>query len=210
MGGNQPIVLDDPVNSLDDILIERFANRLSKMQNQIIVFTHNVLFNEAMTDERRFKVYRNPATSRAGARTMKKHVLVYDVLISGNAFGYILGDTKRRTKFYLDRAQDKLSATPVTDEKGIVDDLRMAVEWAIDEVVFRGLAPRRFKGSELTDWGKMELMASAGNANVIELHDIYDQLSGVGSHLGYSSYVSSATVSRLQGLHTRIETVFNS
>lgn len=210
MGSNQPIVLDDPVNSFDDILIERFAHRLSKMQNQIIVFTHNVLFKEAMTDERRFKVYRNPATSRAGSRTMKIHVLVYDVLTSGNAFGYILGGADRRTKFYLDRAQDKLSAMPVTDEKGIVDDLRMAVEWAIDEVVFRGLVPRRFKGSELTDWGKMELMASAGNAIVIELHDIYDQLSGMGIHLGYSSYVTSATVSSLQGLHTRIEAVFNS
>lgn len=210
MGGNQPIVLDDPVNSLDDILIERFANRLNKMQNQIMVFTHNVLFKEAITDERRFKVYRNPATSRAGSRTMKIHVLVYDVLTSGNAFGYILGGADRRTKFYLDRAQDKLSAMPVTDEKGIVDDLRMAVEWAIDEVVFRGLAPRRFKGNELTDWGKMELMASAGNANVIELHDIYEQLSGMGIHLGNSSYVTSATVSRLQGLHTIIETVFNS
>ena len=209
-GGTQPIVLDDPVNSLDDILIERFAHRLSKMQNQIIVFTHNVLFKEALTDERCFKVYRDPATSRAGTRTTKKHVLAYDVLTSGYAFGYILGDTNRRTKFYLDRAQDKLSATPVTDEKGIVDDLRMAVEWAIDEVVFRGLAPRRFKGSELTDWGQMELMTGVGAANVKELHDIYNQLSGLGSHLGYSSYVLSATVSRLQALHTRIETVFSS
>lgn len=145
-----------------------------------------------------------------GLGQRKKHVLAYDVLTSGYAFGYILGDTNRRTKFYLDRAQDKLSATPVTDEKGIVDDLRMAVEWAIDEVVFRGLAPRRFKGSELTDWGQMELMTGVGAANVKELHDIYNQLSGLGSHLGYSSYVLSATVSRLQALHTRIETVFSS
>ena len=210
MGGSQPLVLDDPVNSLDDILIERFAHRLSKMQNQIIVFTHNVLFKEALMDKRRFSVFRDPVISRTNPRFTNKHVLAYEVLTSSVAYGYIQADKEKKTKFYLDRAQDKLSSTPVTDEKGIGDDLRMAVEWAIDEVVFRGLAPRRFKGSENTEWGKMELMTGAGTANVIELHDIYNQLSGMGVHLGYSSYVSSATVSRLQALHTRIETVFRS
>ena len=97
---------------------------------------------------------------------------------------------------------------PVTNEKGIVDDLRMAAEWAIDEVVFRGLAPRRFKGSDLTDWATMEAMTSIGSNNVKELHDVYDQLSSVGSHLGYMSYVSAATVTKLQNLHNKIKTVY--
>lgn len=208
MAVKQPIVLDDPVNSLDDIFIERFVHRLSKIENQIVVFTHSVLFLEALTDMRRFKVYNSPQVPRNGATTNKTHVLVYDVLTSGTAFGYIQGHVEKKTLFYLDKAKEKLSAMPVTNEKDIVDDLRMAVEWAIDEVVFRGLAPRRFKGSDLTDWATMEAMTSIGNNNVIELHDVYDQLSGIGSHLGYMSYVSTATVSKLQNLYSKIETVY--
>lgn len=208
MAVKQPIVLDDPVNSLDDIFIERLVHRLSKIENQIVVFTHSVLFLEALTDMRRFKVYNSPQVSRNGATTNKTHVLVYDVLTSGTAFGYIQGHVEKKTMFYLDKAKEKLSAMPITNEKDIVDDLRMAVEWAIDEVVFRGLAPRRFKGSDLTDWATMEAMTNIGNNNVIELHDVYDQLSGIGSHLGYMSYVSTATVSKLQNLYSKIETVY--
>ena len=208
MAVKQPIVLDDPVNSLDDIFIERFAHKLSQIDHQVVVFTHSVLLLEALTDIRRFKVYRAPIVSRTGATTNKTHVLAYDVLTSGTAFGYIQGHVEKKTLFYLDKAQEKLSAVPVTNEKGIVDDLRMAVEWAIDEVVFRGLAPRRFKGSDQTDWSMMEAMTNVGPNNVRELRDVYDQLSAMGSHLGYMSYVSTATVTKLQKLHSRIETVY--
>ena len=207
MAVKQPIVLDDPVNSLDDIFIERFAHKLSKIENQVVVFTHSVLFLEAMTDSRHFKVFKDTLVSRAASRSHNKHELAYEVLTSGDAFGYIVNYVDKKTLFFLDRAQDKLSAKPVSDIKGIVDDLRMAVEWAIDEVVFRGLAPRRFKGSDLTDWDKMEKMANSGPQNVIELHDIYDQLSSL-IHLGYTTYASSATVTKLQNLHGKIMTVY--
>ena len=53
----QPIIFDDPVNSLDSAIIQAFTNRLNELPNEIIVFTHNVLFMEALTDERQFKVY---------------------------------------------------------------------------------------------------------------------------------------------------------
>ena len=208
MSVKQPIVLDDPVNSLDDIFIERFAHKLSKIENQVVVFSHSVLFLEAMTDSRRFKVFKDSIVSRSRTRTHNKHELVYDALTSGTAYGYIVNHIDKKTMFFLDRAQEKLSAMPVTNEKGIVDDLRMAAEWAIDEVVFRGLAPRRFKGSDLTDWATMEAMTSIGSNNVKELHDVYDQLSSVGSHLGYMSYVSAATVTKLQNLHNKIKTVY--
>jgi len=207
MAVKQPIVLDDLVNSLDDIFIERFAHKLSKIENQVVVFTHSVLFLEAMTDSRHFKVFKDTLVSRAASRSHNKHELAFEVLTSGDAFGYIINYVDKKTLFFLDRAQDKLSAKPVSDIKGIVDDLRMAVEWAIDEVVFRGLAPRRFKGSDLTDWDKMEKMANSGPQNVIELHDIYDQLSSL-IHLGYTTYASSATVTKLQNLHGKIMTVY--
>lgn len=203
----QPIILDDPVNSLDDIFIERLTHRLSRLSNQIVIFTHSILFQEALTDERRFKVYYDPTKTRRNATTAKKHVLVYDVLTSSDRFGYVLGRDVKKTKYYLEKADQKLSATPVTDMKGIVDDLRFALEWSIDEVVFRGLAPHRFKGSELTDWDEMRAMATAGANNIDDLQDAYNQLSSI-LHVGFMSYVSPGNVTQLRGIYNKILAVY--
>lgn len=84
----------------------------------------------------------------------------------------------------------------------------MAAEWAIDEVIFRGLPTRRFKGSENTDWTTMMNMVNAGDANVREIKGIYDQLSGMGSHLGYSSYAATPSPATLQTIHDDLMTVY--
>jgi energy-coupling factor transporter ATP-binding protein EcfA2 len=205
----QPIIFDDPVNSLDASIIQAFTNRLSEMTNEIIIFTHNVLFMEDLTDDRQFKVYDDPVTDRTKATTPKRHVLAYDVLTNLEKTGFVLGRKKKKTLFYLDSANAKLNIRgPITDVKSIVEDLRMAVEWAIDEVIFRGLPTRRFKGSELTDWITMEAMASAGVDIVRDLKSNYDQLSGMGVHLGTSSYTAPPSPARLQTVHDDIERIF--
>ena len=38
---NNPIILDDPVNSLDHFITAKLVERLSKLGNQIIIFSHN-------------------------------------------------------------------------------------------------------------------------------------------------------------------------
>ena len=202
----QPLVFDDPVNSLDSYIISAFARILSEVDNQVVVFTHNILLQEALTDERRFKVYYSTPSGRA--TTSKKHVWFYDVLNSVDNFGFVLWNENKKTLFYLTKANEKLASTPVTDIKGIVDDLRMAVEWAIDEVVFKGLASRRFKGSEVTDWLTMENMASAGPDKVRELKRIYGELSAMGIHVGYSAYAASPSPRVLKRLSDDIMVVF--
>ncbi len=42
-----PIILDDPVNSLDHRIAGKFAQRLLKLDNQVILFNHNRLFLDA-------------------------------------------------------------------------------------------------------------------------------------------------------------------
>lgn len=205
----QPIIFDDPVNSLDGSIIQAFTNRLGELPNEIIIFTHNVLFMEALTDERKFKVYDDPAIDRTKATTSKRRVLAYDVLTNLEKTGFVLGRKNKKTLFYLDLANAKLNIRgPITDVKNIVEDLRMAVEWAIDEVIFRGLPTRRFKGSEPTDWITMEAMASAGVDIVRDLKSNYDQLSGMGVHLGTSSYTAPPSPATLQAIHDDIERIF--
>lgn len=211
MAVKQPIIFDDPVNSLDAVIIQKFAGRLRDMHSAVVVFTHNILLMEALTDERHFKVYGNPSTDRTIATTTKKHVLVYDVLINSRNVGFIAGRNKRKTLFYLELAQNAIStAAPLTNLNGIVGDLRMAVEWAIDEVIFRGLAPHRFKGSELNDWERMSDMVTGGAQNVEDLKTNYNALSAMGAHLGYSSYAVTPTPTALQAIHDDILRIYNS
>ena len=62
----QPIVFDDPVNSLDASIIQYFTNRIRDLDCEVVVFTHNVLLMEALTDSRQFKIYYNPDANRSG------------------------------------------------------------------------------------------------------------------------------------------------
>lgn len=202
----QPIIFDDPVNSLDAVIIQAFANRIHELSCEVVVFSHNILLLEALTDERHFKVYDVPGTIRTSA---KKHVLVYDVLQNASRVGCIVGHKTKKTLFYLNLANTDLSsAIPLSNLDGVVHNLRMAVEWAIDEVIFRGLAPHRFKGSENNDWNGMRAMASGGDQNVIDLKTNYDELSSMGAHVGASSYVVTPTPAKLQAIHDDIMRIY--
>lgn len=206
----QPIVFDDPVNSLDASIIQFFANKIRDLDCEVVVFTHNVLLMEALTDKRHFDVFNSAAANRTEPRFNKKHLVVYDVLTDLQYVGYVVDRKLKKTKFYLDSAQTKLSVTgPITNIDSIVADLRMAAEWAIDEVIFWGLPTRRFKGSEGTSWTKMASMTNAGDANVREIKRIYDLLSGMtGIHLGYSAYSSVPSPPVLQTIHDDLLNVY--
>lgn len=206
----QPIVFDDPVNSLDASIIQYFANRIRDLDSEAIVFTHNVLLMEALTDKRHFDVFNSATANRTDPRFNKKHLVVYDVLTDLQYVGYVVDRKVMKTKFYLDSAQAKLNVpAPTMNIDSIVADLRMAAEWAIDEVIFWGLPTRRFKGSEGTSWTRMASMANAGDANVSEIKRNYNLLSGMtGIHLGYSAYATVPSPATLQTIHDDLLNVY--
>ena len=211
MAVKQPIIFDDPVNSLDNIIIQAFAERLSRMDCEVVVFTHNILLMEALTDKRKFKVYYDPSANRSAATTAKKHVLMYDIVANDNNTGFVMGASAKKTKFFLDRANSALAtAGPLSNVNHIISDLRMAVEWAIDEVVFRGLVPHRFKGNQQIDWQGLRDMASAGDQNINDLKTNYDKLSTMGMHLGIASYAVTPTPAGLQAIHDDILRIIDS
>ena len=136
---------------------------------------------------------------------------MYEVLTTAYNVGFIVGYSEKKTLFFLNSANRALSSTtPVSSLDGVVHDLRMAVEWAIDEVVFRGLSPNRYKGSQNIDWAGMRDMASAGIQNVVDLKRNYDDLSSMGAHVGASSYVVTPTPAKLQAIHDDILRIYRS
>ena len=183
----QPVVFDDPVNSLDAQIIQNFADRIVNLAktNQVIIFTHNDLLMYELVEHRDVKVFKNQTSSRVSPKT---HMLAYDVCADINAKGYILPHDKRKSDYFLDLADQSLQVSPFLSSEPTIIYMRRAIEELVDEKVFNNLAPLRFRGHNANiEWIKMENMVNAGQAGVDkvrELRRIHDKLSGRGIHSG--------------------------
>lgn len=68
-----PIILDDPVNSLDHKIAANFANRLLSLENQLLIFNHNRLFQNAFETAKAGHVCK---TIDSACNKQGKHILV--------------------------------------------------------------------------------------------------------------------------------------
>lgn len=191
----QPIVFDDPVNSLDAQIIQNFAERIVNLAktNQVIIFTHNDILMYELIEHKDVTVFKNPTIHRSSP---KVHLLAYDVCADINAKGYIMPHEKRKSDYFLDLADRFLHVTPFLSSEPTIIYLRRAIEELIDEKVFNNLTPLRFRGHNANiEWLKMENMVNAGASGVTKIRDlrrIHDRLSGRGVHSGVLPTLSQA------------------
>lgn len=73
----QPVIFDDPVNSLDACVIGMFANRIVQMSSPIILFTHNTQLLAEIKYADNVDLYKDSSSTR---RAGKRGVLIYEVL----------------------------------------------------------------------------------------------------------------------------------
>ena len=74
---SNPIIFDDPVNSLDYKIASKFAQRILKLDNQTIVFTHNKLFLDAFETAKSHHVCKN--YDGGCSNNSKPHIYLYSV-----------------------------------------------------------------------------------------------------------------------------------
>ncbi|WMB29675.1 AAA family ATPase [Streptococcus didelphis] len=84
------LIFDDPVNSLDNRMMNKFIKLLLELENQIIIFSHNQYFFDLLTTQKQLlhsckENNYNGCTNKSG-----KHLLIYEVSSDGiNDAGYI-------------------------------------------------------------------------------------------------------------------------
>ena len=202
----QPLVFDDPVNSLDNKIVQNFANMISKINGQVILFTHNAQLLALLKekDKHEFKIYENSSTPRTAAG--KIHVLIYDIVAnSPHDPGFVINHKDYKSKYYLDEAVNILAANPVMhNTRTLVDTLRIAVEWMVDEVIFYNQQPLAFRGFTNIPWAKIEQMVQFDPVHVSELHTIYNKLSNTGAHVGFGGVFNPLTRGELEGIKNRL------
>lgn len=72
-----PIILDDPVNSLDHFITAKLVERLSKLGNQIIIFSHNLLLQTSLVNLR--GIHECGVNQKSSCRKPTKHLFMYSV-----------------------------------------------------------------------------------------------------------------------------------
>lgn len=183
------IVLDDPVNSLDNYIIERFAERLIDLDNQVILFTHNMRLMDFIYKSRKVSSY-SPSTSKSARTDRKKHVVAYQLQSRGYAKGVPLHYGEKMASIFLQWANEDLRNAENDDGFTIkaADNLRHAVEYLVDEKVFMGLTPCKYRGKyDVIPWEKLHFLRNV-TADTIEcLKQQYCRLSNGNAHLGEHS-----------------------
>lgn len=207
----QPLIFDDPVNSLDAQIIQSFANRIINSGIQTVVFTHNSLLQEMLTDTHKVIIYKKTSVGRPAASAIglgRQHIIVNDVVISAQSCGFVLDHSDKKTLFYLDEADAELAKTPPIKTKEANDNLREAVEWMIDEVVLNGVTPLRYRGNTPIPWKELKVVNSRGIDLVNKLYNCYNKLSSGGSHLGGVAYAAPLGPAELQIISAELRALY--
>lgn len=186
-----PIILDDPVNSLDNEIIANFVKRLVKLPNQIIVFTHNYWFANMLMDAGKKVKVSSKGTPSSLQSSRKKSIVSYKVYSQRNEKGLIAEYDKMDATFHLSVAKKCLERKPFVEADAFwaADHLRHAIENLIDEKIFLKLVPCRYRGgrNNAIRWEDLSNLSSVSEEMVECLHDCYSRLSGGGLHIGLSS-----------------------
>lgn len=200
-----PIIIDDPVNSLDSRIIAYFIERLSKLENQIILFSHNMQMTQLFRESTYFKHYcvsTNPIPPNA-----KKQSFEYTLIAQDKSHVGYVKDKCYDAQYYLDEADRLLSANPFMDNTSTVAHLRKAVEALVDDAVFRGINPVKYRGHSNIMWDNIKTMLTFPPKEIDNLHNVYKKLSSGGEHFGYAALVAPLDKVALQKISVYLRTL---
>ncbi|CAC9435603.1 AAA family ATPase [bacterium endosymbiont of Bathymodiolus sp. 5 South] len=199
-----PIILDDPVNSLDHKIAEKFAQRLLKLENQVILFNHNRLFLDAFETSKENHICKTIDTDCS--KSKGKHIRVYQVNSEGkNSKGVLVNYRSNRANNHLLEAKGLLSTSPFEDESKVAILLRKSVECMVDEVIFNNQLPTKYsnKNSRIA-WAELKKLNN--DSNIIDkLETIHGRVSGGAMHNGVEHEENPIVVDEFNGMVSNLE-----
>ena len=203
-----PIIFDDPVNSMDNKIAGNFAKSLLKIDNQIVIFSHNLLFLDSFRTSKNghiCKTYETICNKNRG-----RHIFVYEVRSYGkNKKGVI-------TKYLLDTPEECLKRIDkYLNEKDFNKEaecsilLRQTVELAIDAFIFKNQVPSRFSSNDSRfNWEELKKVGAKG-VDVDELRHIHDRCSGGEMHIGIERTYNPLTKEEIENMKNQLLEVLN-
>lgn len=202
---NNPIIFDDPVNSLDHRIASNFANRLLELENQIIVFTHNKLFLDAFETNKNNHICKN--YNGGCSDTKGKHIYLYNIQAEGiNSKGVVSLQKENKAKSHFESVKQYLNKSPFVEHNTVAAKLRKTIECLVDEKVFNNQVPTKFTSkNNRIHWDSLKLLNN-DNTLIDNLKDIHDRVSGGEMHNGTESEENPIEKEEFDEIVSRIET----
>lgn len=170
---NSPVIFDDPVNSLDHLIIDDVARRLIKLSKdrQVVIFTHSVLlFNSIM-------YFSKQPTFKSQSYKF------YNVKEEYGKTGVITEaeEEVNSVKTMIKKIEPLLNNTPKDiPESDIASDgygyLRSAIELCVEHEIFQGTVKRYQKNITLTSFVKVD--GGLLNQHKDKLNEIFERCCG--------------------------------
>lgn len=181
-----PVILDDPVNSLDHKIAANFADRLLSLQNQIIIFNHNRLFQNALETNKNGHICKT--IDSACSNNRGKHIIVYHVSSEGKSKkGILIFGRLNNVEGHLNKAKEALIKSPFCEHESVSSSMRKTIECLIDETVFKGVTPTKYSNkNNRIPWDKLKNIKCIP-ADIDTMHKIHDRVSGGCLHIGTES-----------------------
>lgn len=200
-----PIILDDPVNSLDHKIAANFANRLLALNNQLIIFNHNRLFQDAFETAKAGHICK---TIDSACNNQGKHILVYNVSSEGKSRKGVLSFYRTNTfNNHMDDAKRELLKSPFTEHSKVSALLRKSVECLIDETVLNGVTPTKYSNkNNRIHWDKLKDLKCVPE-NIEKMRKVHDRVSGGDLHNGAESENNPIDVDEFNQLVSDLESV---
>ena len=204
---NNPIILDDPVTSMDHQIAAKFAERLLQLENQVILFNHNRLFLDAFETTKQGHICKdnNSCCDKRG-----KHIRVYMVKDEGqNSKGVISPYKGRSAEQLLKDTKILFNKSPFSEESKAAANIRKCVEYTIDEIIFNRQIPTKYstKNSRI-NWDELKKI-NPDIGIIDQLHEIHDRVSGGELHNGDEAEENPITLEELRDFVNKLENILS-
>lgn len=190
-----PLILDDPVNSLDHQVIDVLAKKLIQIssERQTIIFTHNKLFYDSLVywtsnlkNEQDQKTHHLCKNYNGGCNTNSLHVYSFKIeRRSLSETGKIISKSQENSKFYLEKIEKDLQGDYTVSS--VASDLKSAIEYYIDEkILYNQRLIKDYGKRQCIKWDQLKKL-NPDEAIIDKLKEYWDLLSSRGSHLSANS-----------------------
>lgn len=203
---NNPIILDDPVNSLDHIITAKLVERLSTLGNQIIIFSHNLLLQNSLSSLK--GVHECASNEITSCKKATKHLLMYLVESRGRDEKGVITEFKQDSvKNNLAKAKRMLDMKPFDSHIALGALLRHTIELMIDEKVFNNQIPVKFHGRKNNiSWDQLKLVR-ADPALIERLNGLFNRLSGGDLHSGIEQSNNPIDYEELKEIYDELNSI---
>lgn len=203
-----PIILDDPVNSLDHFITAKLVERLSRLGNQIIIFSHNLLLQTSLVNLR--GIHECGVNQKSSCGKSTKHLFMYSVTSHNRDKKSVITEKKQENVANnLKNAQNLLNRTPFSDDCSIMVGaiLRHTIELIIDEKIFNNQIPVKFHGRKNTiQWEQLKTL-NPDVTMIDKLNGLFSRLSGGDLHSGIEQSDNPIDHDELEEIYNELATI---